>query len=122
MSKILIIEDDPITTQMYKDKFAHEQFEVDTASNGEEGVSKLQSFNPDVVLLDLLLPEQNGFDVLKVWKDNEELNKIPVIVLTNAVIDGDDLMKRWGASAFLLKVNTTPDDVFAKVKELLLTN
>ena len=119
MSKILIIEDDQIILQMYRDKFLHEKFLVDTASDGEEGCSKLQSFRPDVVLLDLLLPERNGFDVLKFWKNDPELNTIPIIVLTNAVIDGDDLLKNWGISSFLLKVNTTPDDVFTKVKELL---
>lgn len=119
MSKVLLVEDDQIILQMYRDKFVHEKFSVETAVDGEEGYSKLRSFHPDVVLLDLLLPERNGFDFLKYAKNDPEFKNTPIIVLTNAVIDGDDLLKNWGVSSFLLKVNTTPDDVLAKVNDLL---
>lgn len=119
MSKILLIEDDAILLGMYRDKFLHEGFEVETAQNGEEGMNKLRSFLPDVVLLDLLMPEQSGFDVLKFAKQDPELSKIPIIILTNAHADETGMVKDWGVAAFLMKADNTPEDVVSKVNILL---
>jgi|SRR6185369_12475230 len=119
MSKILLIEDDSILLEMYRDKFLHENFEVKTADDGEEGINTMRSFLPNVVLLDLMMPERSGFDVLKFAKNDPELKNIPIIVLTNVTVDGDDIIKNWGATGFLLKANNTPDEVVAKVNLLL---
>src|SRR6266478_1864945 len=105
MSKILLVEDDKILLEMYRDKFTNEKFEVQTANNGQEGIEKMRSFKPDIVLLDLIMPGVSGFDVLKIVKDDPELNKIPIFVLTNIYADAEDLVKNWGVKYFLLKSN-----------------
>ena len=120
MSKILLIEDDTILLQMYRDKFVHEGFTVETASDGESGIIKMRSMQPDIVLLDLMLPEQSGFDVLKFAKSDPEFAKIPIIILTNAHIEEQDMIKKWSIAPFLTKADYTPDEVVTKVREILL--
>ncbi len=119
MSKVLLIEDDLILLEMYTHKFAHEGFEVETATDGQDGIAKMKTFKPDVVLLDLIIPQLSGFEVLKVVKDDPVLSKIPIIVLTNIFADAEDLVKNWGVQDFLLKAKCTPQDVFDKVTNLL---
>lgn len=119
MSKVLLIEDEVVLQQMYRDKFIHEGFEFDIAVDGGEGIEKMRSFAPDVVLLDLMLPTTSGFDVLDLVQKDPMLSHIPIIVLTNIFADGEDLVKNRGAKAFLLKANTTPDEAVKKVKSLL---
>jgi CheY-like chemotaxis protein len=119
MSKILLIEDDKILLEMYNDKFTNEKFELETASDGQDGINKMKSFQPDVVLLDLIMPKVSGFDVLKMRKADPTLSKIPVLVLTNIYADAEDLVKNWGVEYFLLKSNNTPETIVKKVKEIL---
>lgn len=119
MSKILLVEDDKILLEMYKDKFIHEKFEVQTASDGQDAVEKMKSFKPDIMLLDLIMPGVSGFDVLKIAKDDPGLNKIPILVLTNIFADAEDLVKNWGVRYFLLKTNYTPENIAEKVKEVI---
>lgn len=119
MKRIILIEDDPILLSMYKDKFLHEEFEVETAQDGEAGINLMRSFHPDIVLLDLLMPEQSGFDVLKFAKQDPELKDIRIIILSNVHADGEDMVKNWGATSFLTKADTTPDEVVKKVNDIL---
>lgn len=119
MSRILLVEDDAILLAMYRDKFLHEGFEVEVAQDGEAGINKLRSFQPDIVLLDLLMPEQSGFDVLKFAKQDPELKNIPIVILTNAHADEEGMIKDWGIAAFLMKADNTPEDVVSKVNILL---
>jgi len=119
MNKILIIEDDKILLEMYQDKFAHEKFEVQTASEGQEGIEKMTSFQPNVVLLDLIMPKMSGFEFLKLVKADQSLSHIPIIVLTNIYADAEDLVKNWGVKYFLLKSNYTPETIVTRVKETL---
>ncbi len=104
---------------MYKDKFMHDGFDVQTAVDGQDGIEKMKTFKPDVVLLDLIMPRVSGFDVLKLAKDDPILNKIPILVLSNIYADAEDLVKNWGAKYFLLKSNYTPEDIVNRVKQLL---
>lgn len=119
MNKILLVEDDAILLSMYRDKFVREGFTVEVAQDGETGINKMRSFQPDIVLLDLLLPEQSGFDVLKFAKQDPELKNIPIVILTNAHADEEGMIKDWGIAAFLMKVDNTPEDVVNKVNQLL---
>lgn len=119
MSKVLLIEDDQVLQEMYRDKFTHEGFEIEIAENGKGGIDKMKTFHPDLVLLDLILPDITGFDILEAIKDDSELNTIPILVLTNIYADVEDLVKNRGVKAFALKANTTPDDIVRKVKNLL---
>lgn len=119
MSKVLLIEDDQVLQEMYKDKFVHEGFQIEIAENGKGGIDKMKSFQPDIVLLDLILPDVTGFSILDATRKDPQINTIPIIVLTNIYADGEDLVKNKGAKAFILKANTTPEDIVEKVKSLL---
>lgn len=119
MNKILLIEDDKILLEMYKDKFTTEKFDVQTASDGQEGIEKMKKFIPDVVLLDLIMPKMDGFEFLKLVKNDPLLNKIPIIVLTNIFADAEDLVKNWGVKYFLLKADFTPETIAGKVKQII---
>lgn len=122
MNNILLIEDDAVLLEMYKDKFIHEGFIVETAIDGQDGFEKMKKLKPKLVLLDLIMPKVSGFDVLKLVKDTPGLNKIPILVLTNVYTNAEDLVKNWGVKYFLLKANYTPEDIVAKVKQILSPN
>jgi DNA-binding response OmpR family regulator len=117
MSSILIIEDDVSLLELYKTKFEYEKFIVNTASNGEEGIEKIRNLKPDLVLLDLFMARVSGFDVLKEVRNDHNFKSLPIIVLTNVSVDVEDLLKNWGATDFLLKADSTPEDILNKVKQ-----
>jgi len=104
--KILIIEDDKFLLKLYSDKLIREGFNVSMAITGEEGLSKVVQEKPDLVLLDIILPQKNGFEILSALKLNPGLQHIPVIVLTNLGQESDiktgmDL----GAADYLVKTD-----------------
>ncbi len=119
MPKILVIEDDENLRDVYTEQFSSEGFEAESAPDGEEGIAKMLSFHPDIVLLDILMPKVSGFDVLKKRKEDPQLMAIPVVVITNMFTDTQDLIQNWEANAVLLKVDHTPGDVVNKVRALL---
>lgn len=119
MKKVLIIEDDENMRDIYRMKFESEGFTVETADDGQEGIEKMTSFLPDLVLLDLMMPGMSGFDVLKNVKNNLTIKKIPIIVLSNINIDVQDLLKNWGAAYFFLKSDNTPRQVVEKAKMII---
>jgi DNA-binding response OmpR family regulator len=119
MKSILIVEDEASLLEMYRTKFLLEKFNVITAVDGQEAINKMLRTLPDIVLLDLMMAKVTGFDVLKIVKESPRLNKIPILILTNIHADEEDLLKNWGARDFLLKANTTPDEVVKKVKKIL---
>ena len=122
MNKILIIEDDKILLEMYKDKFVNDGFAVETALDGKEGIEKMRSFLPNVVILDLIMPKVSGFEVLKMVKQDKVLSTIPLIVLTNIYTDAEDMVKNWGVDYYLLKSDYTPETIVEKVKNILQLN
>lgn len=118
--KILLVEDDKFLSEMYSTKLTESGFDVETAFDGEAGLKKANEFQPDLILLDIVLPKKDGFEVLKELKAKEELSKIFVIALTNLgqreeVQKGIDL----GANDYIIKAHFTPTEVVAKVKKLL---
>ncbi|MBI4092622.1 MAG: response regulator [Candidatus Kerfeldbacteria bacterium] len=119
-TKVLVIEDERMLAEMYSTKFAMEGFEVDKAFDGSAGLQKAKTVNPDVILLDIILPKLDGFAVLKEIRKDERLKKTPVLLLTNLGQD-DDIKKgkELGADDYFVKSNHTPADVVIKVKELL---
>src|SRR5258708_15252414 len=90
--RLLIIEDNPDPRQIYKDVFEREGFEVLLAEDGEKGLSYAQAAIPEVILLDLMLPKLNGFDLLKRLHDGKETHDIPVIIFS-ALGDASDRKK-----------------------------
>ncbi|OGZ33293.1 MAG: hypothetical protein A3I88_02780 [Candidatus Portnoybacteria bacterium RIFCSPLOWO2_12_FULL_39_9] len=120
MSKILIIEDDPFLNEMYVTKFTQANFEVEVAIDGQEGLQKIEKNKPDLILLDIVLPKMDGFEILEKIKNNPQLKKIPVVLLTN-LGQRNEVEKglSLGADEYIIKAHFTPTAVVAKVKEIL---
>ena len=117
--KLLIVEDDKTLNEMYALKFKKEGYEVSSAFDGIEWLSNVASFNPDVVLLDLMMPSMNGFDTLEAIK-NQTNSECKIIIFTN-VVDRDKIEKAidmW-ADDYLIKADTTPKDALEKVESHL---
>jgi len=118
--KILLIEDDSFLLSMYATKFEMENFKVVSAEDGEKGIKAAIKELPDVILLDILLPKMNGFEVLKQLKADKNTNRIPVILLTNLsqkteIEQGLSL----GAEDYLIKAHFMPSEVVEKIKRIL---
>ncbi len=117
---ILIVEDDPIIADLYQRKFVAEHFTVELAGDGSTAMESLKSRRPDVVLLDLQLPQINGIEVLKFIRATPELRTLPVIVFTNAYL-GNLVQSAWkaGANKCLTKAICTPRQVVDVVRVTL---
>jgi DNA-binding response OmpR family regulator len=119
MKKILIIEDDNLVASIYRNKFSTENYEVETASDGETGLESLKKFNPDLVILDLMLPTMSGLDVLTKIRSQEESKQLPVIVFSNTYLS-NMVQQAWkaGATKCLSKASCTPKQVIDVVRSL----
>lgn len=123
MTKIAIIEDDPVISQMYRMKFEADGFEVQLADNGVRGVALVEAFLPDMILLDLQMPEMDGTEALRVIRKNEWGKNIPVIVLTNlGEEESPKEIRALGIHSYIVKADLTPRQVVQRVKEALGTN
>ena len=118
--KILLIEDDSFLLNMYATKFEIENFNVVVAEDGEKGLEAALTEDPDIILLDIMLPKMDGFDVLKQIKNDQTTTNIPVILLTN-LSQKDDIDKglSMGAIDFLIKAHFMPSEVVEKIKKIL---
>lgn len=120
--RVLIVEDDKILVEMYKEKLKLEGFLVSTALDGKKAMPKIKK-GADLILLDILMPGLNGFEVLKRIQANESAKKIPVIVLTNIGSDSFDKDKNLalslGATDYMIKALNTPDSVVKKINSIL---
>lgn len=120
MSKIAIVEDDVAISQMYRIKFEAEGYEVDTAENGKIGLDLIKEMKPDIVLLDLMMPEMNGEEMLKALRAEDWGKNVKVIILTNmGESEAPASIKEMNVEAFILKANMTPRQVAELVKEHL---
>lgn len=118
MAKILIVEDDPVVLRMYTRVFGFEGFQVETATNGQEGVEKTKVLKPDFVLLDVMLPEKSGLQYLDEVKADPVTQNIPVLVMTNlAGRDNEQLVYAKGAIGCIYKSEVNPKQVVERVKE-----
>jgi len=118
--KVLIIEDDTYISDMYKIKFESENFETIIASDGIEGIKLLKKETPDIILLDIVMPQVDGFSVLKMIKKDKNLEKVPVILLTN-LSQKENIERGFelGANGYIIKAHFTPSEVVKKIKETL---
>lgn len=118
--KILIVDDENIILEPLSEKFKDEGFEVETASNGEEGLKKALEFMPDLILLDVVMPKMNGLEMLEKLRAEKGGKDIKVIVFTNVneVEKVEDAAKS-GASEYLVKVDWSLADLVKKVKNKL---
>ncbi len=118
--KILIIEDDRSLQSALVEIIQQEGFETESAFDGEEGLAKIRSFGPDLVLLDIILPKKDGFDLLSEIKKDEALKNIPVLVLTN-LEEVNNIQKALdlGANSYLVKSDFSLKDIVEKVRAIL---
>jgi two-component system, OmpR family, phosphate regulon response regulator PhoB len=117
---ILLVDDDLTLREMYEERLKAEGFRIIQASNGEEALLKAKETKADVVLLDIMMPKINGFDVLKFLKTNNETKDIPVIILSALIQDVDRAEgKKLGAFDYIVKSETMPGEVIAKIKAAL---
>lgn len=117
---VLLVDDDLTLREMYDERLKAEGFEIIQATNGEEALAKAKESKPNIILLDIMMPKVNGFDVLKQLKEDEELKAIPVIILTALIQDVDRLQgQKLGAADYIVKSETMPGEVIAKIKKAL---
>ncbi len=118
---IFIIEDDKFLRELISRKLVSDGFKIKEAVDGEDGLRKLQEEKPDLILLDLILPGIDGFEVLEKIKEDPITSSIPVLILSN-LGQRDEIEKglKLGAVDFLVKAHFTPEEIVNKVKEVLL--
>ena len=117
--KVLLIEDDRFFRQLYSAKLKEQNIEIETAEDGQEGLLKMESKKPDIVLLDLIMPKKDGFSVLRQRSKNSQLKKIPVIVFSTLGQEQDVKMaKELGANDYVNKSFFNFDLVMAKIVKL----
>lgn len=116
--KILLVDDDPSILHMYQTAFSSNNYEVETANDGDEALTKATSFKPDIILLDIIMPNSCGLDVIANLKKDPALKDIPVIVLTN--LSGDQEIKSvkdLGAVKVIIKSDFKPAQLVSLVQE-----
>jgi DNA-binding response OmpR family regulator len=123
MKKILLIEDDQIVANIYRNKFTIEGFQVEIALDGQIGFDLVRSFRPDAILLDLLLPKMTGVELMKKIRAEPEFEKLPIIVFSNTYLTNlvEDAWKA-GATKCISKSNCTPKQVIDIIKGTLSLN
>lgn len=119
--RVMIVEDDEHISKVYEIKLSKEGIESSLAKDGEEAIKKITAEKPDLVLLDLMIPKKDGFDVLEEIKKNPETASIPVIVLSNLGQQTDqDRAIGLGANEYLVKVDYPIQEVVNRVKKYLV--
>ena len=120
MSSIAIVEDDQAIAQMYRIKFEDEGYSVQTADNGKAGILLIETMKPDIVLLDIMMPEMNGDAVLEKLRSVPWGKDLKVIILTNmGEQEAPPKLKELGVLAFIVKAEMTPRQVADLVKKHL---
>jgi len=119
-TKVLVIEDEEILAKILQDKFRNENFEVAVASDGAAAFPLAKNFSPDIIVLDLILPKKDGFEVLKELQADPDLKKVPVVILSN--LGQEEEIKRGlalGATDYLVKAQNPIKAVVEKVKNYI---
>ncbi len=117
--KILVVEDEQVLAKVFEEKFQKAHYEVKIAADGQAAIDLAKSFSPDVIVLDLVLPKKNGFDVLSELKSEDALKIIPVVVVSNLGEDED--IKRalsLGAEDYFVKAQHPINEIVSKVKSV----
>ena len=120
MTKIAIIEDDPVIHQMYRMKFEADGFDVQIADNGKRGVALVEEYAPDIILLDLQMPHMDGAEALTQIRAHDWGKTTPVIILTNlGEEEAPKSLKTLGIHSYIVKADLTPRQVVTRTKEAL---
>jgi CheY-like chemotaxis protein len=120
MAKVLIIEDDPLMSRMYQKIFTFGHHEVETAADGNEGLSKVAASKPTIILLDIMMPKMNGLQVLDKLKADPATKNIPVVMLTNLAGQQDaETALSKGAVKYIVKSEYGAEEVFDMVQQII---
>jgi CheY-like chemotaxis protein len=120
MKTILFVEDDPFIVDIYKTKLRESGFNVEAAFSGGECLKKLKEKKPDLLLLDLCLPEIEGWEIIETVKKSESLKTLPIIILSNLSQKQEvDKAINLGAERYLIKAHYTPSEVIKEIKTIL---
>jgi DNA-binding response OmpR family regulator len=120
MIKVAIIEDDQAISQMYRIKFEADGYDVETAENGKLGLELIEKMRPVIILLDLMMPEMTGDEMLQKMRKTDWGKDILVIILTNmGEQEAPSMLKELGVKRFILKAEMTPRQVVEMVKSEL---
>ena len=121
--KILLVEDDETLAEVYKQRLELEGFDVNLVNNGEDALATALKFRPDLVLLDVMMPKLNGFDVLDIMRQTPETRNVHIIMLTALSQPKDEQRaKDLGADDFLIKSQVVIGDVVERIKHQLNTD
>lgn len=123
IGKILFVEDDKVIIDLYKRPLEEEGFQIECFSSGQQGIMALQTIPYDLIILDVVLPEVNGIEILKKIKQNEKTANIPVLMLSN--LDQTEIMeqaKQLGAAGYYMKSSNDPKKLNNEVKKILATH
>jgi len=116
MKKILFIEDEEVLRNLLHKKLTHEGYNVITAQDGEVGIEMIRKEKPDLILLDILMPKKTGFEVMEEVNKDEELKKIPIIIISNSGQPVElEKAKELGAKDCFVKTEFDPQEVIEKV-------
>ncbi|HEY4497706.1 MAG TPA: response regulator [Candidatus Paceibacterota bacterium] len=117
---VFIVEDDPFVLRVYQRKLSLEGFEISLATNGEEALRRISLAIPDLILLDLVMPQKDGFELIADLKDDPKLKTVPIVVLTNLRQESDkQRAQSFGVDAYIVKSETSINDVVTKIKEVI---
>ena len=119
-TKIVLVEDDPLLIDIYSTKFKEEGFEVSVVDRGDAAVPHIAKEKPDLVVLDIVLPQQDGWDILKTIKSSDKTKDIKVVILSN-LGQKEEIEKGMalGAAGYLIKAHHTPSEVVREIKKIL---
>lgn len=119
-AKILAVEDDQYLASIYQMKLKNQGYNVELAANGEEGLGKAKTFQPDLILLDLMMPVMDGYAMLNELKKDPKLKDIKVIILTNLGQEGDiQQAVSHGVLDYVVKTDTATTEIIDKIEKLL---
>jgi len=120
MKKILLVEDDKFISDIYATKFKEEGFEIEVAADGEDCLNKLTEAKPDLLILDIVLPKVDGWEVLRKIKTDENLKDLKVVILSN-ISKKENVEKglKSGIIKYFVKAHYTPTEICEEIKKIL---
>ncbi len=120
MKSILLVEDDSFLVDIYLTKLKEIGFSVKTAADGEECLKKIEEEVPDILLLDIVLPHIDGWEILRKLKKSDKYNKVKVVIISN--LGQEEEVKKGlklGAEKYLIKAHYTPSEVVEEIRKIL---
>lgn len=116
--KVLVVEDDALLLQVLGDKLLAEGYEILGVMNGLKVIAEVEKFNPDIILLDLILPGLDGFEVLKQLKEDTKTKNIPVAIISNlSEVSDVKSVRALGADEYFIKANTQLEKIVKYIKK-----